>query len=165
MKLIAILMAVMGFVTVHEYHISICEINHNPDQNLLEITHRIFANDLENALRPTIAHIDVLNAKHYEANDQHIKMYIQARLEVISGAEELEIQWLGHVIKADQIVCFYELILPERSDHFQFSNTTLMEQFKDQKTLLHWSRRGENLKCIILDSDKTYTIINFYNYK
>ncbi len=155
MKAATILMTVLGINLVHEFHVSSCDINLNTKTQVLEFTHRIFADDLENILKTNHSGVDVMSKEHYKKNNELFSEYIKTNLKIVSNKEKLNIQWIGYELKSDQIVCYFEVKLADDSKEITISNTVLMDLFKDQKNIVHWKKNNENVNSVILDRKKS----------
>ncbi|GAB4519509.1 MAG: hypothetical protein Tsb004_30570 [Allomuricauda sp.] len=162
MKIVTLLIVVLGINLVHEYHISVCDINFNNKRRILEVTQRVFADDLENTLKNEGISVNVLETKDYQVNDDYFKSYVLGKMEVSTSDREHPIQWLGHEVKSDQIVFYYEIGLSEIPKVLQISNKVLMEAYKDQKNVVHWRQEGKNKRSFVLDRKTTFETIHLF---
>lgn len=127
--------------TLHPIHLSLCEINFNPNSQKLEIGLKLFIDDLEDAIRlqgnPTIY---IGTKKEKPIADSLIFDYISQRFEIIHGETSLSFEWVGKENSQDfmAIWCYFETeALSQTYQSIQFKNCLLMELFGDQKNILH----------------------------
>jgi hypothetical protein len=153
----ALIFLFVGLSVFHEYHVSVCDINFNTEKQLLEVTHRIFADDLENTLKMQNIHLDVMNRNDYDVNDPYFEDYLKKHIKVKANTTNTSIVWLGHQVKSDLIVCYYEVNVPKTIDKVHLSNTVLMELFRDQKNIVHWKKDKVNVNSVVLDIRKPVT--------
>ena len=128
-----------GQVT-HPIHLSICEIHHNPVSKKLEISLKIFTDDLEEALlmQGTPPQYIATDKERKEAN-QHIFRYIQEGFWIIENGKKVQLSWVGKELSEDLMAvwCYMESEPIGLSKNVIFKNCILMELFSDQKNILH----------------------------
>ncbi len=127
---------------LHEYYVSVCEIAHNPNTQSLEITFKIFTDDLETALKAQGADsLNIGTKKEHAKTDQYIFAYLQQQFSVRANkaAEALALQFVGKELEEDVTWCYVEITdLPkEKIASLQIENRLLMATFATQMNLVH----------------------------
>ena len=156
-----ILTSIIIAIIIHPFHVSVCEIDHNPDIKLLQITHRIFIDDLEEG-------INLANAGSYELYepenpdqiDKLISEYVQERFSVYVDGKKQEMNYLGHETDTEAVWCYIEIEKIKKFKSIEVHNTILMEVFPDQANIIHINY-ADQVKSIQLLGDKTYEAISF----
>jgi hypothetical protein len=141
-----ILLATLLLLTVkadrgHAFYVSITELVIQDDT--LQISLRIFTDDLEDALNEGKAEKTFLNQA--TQNRQHfvlIKDYVSSRFGAGHGAKEGAIQWLGHEYEDD--VCWIYGQWPISKDQrlLFIRNEILTELHSQQQNLVHFETKN-----------------------
>src|ERR1700761_18371 len=80
----------------HPLYISVTEISHNPKDKILEISCKIFTNDLETVLEKMArTHIDLSVEKEKASNDKLIAAYIGQHLRLKVDGRDVVLHFVG----------------------------------------------------------------------
>lgn len=143
----------------HPFHVSVCTIYYSEDEKSLQITHKIFADDLENALNnagtrtPDGNYLDILNPSNREFLNETIEKYLRSHFSVTLNGEQPAMQYLGYEQEGMALWCYMEITNVEKIASFNINYTVLLEQFNDQINLVHVNYKGA-IKSMRLDHDQ-----------
>jgi len=134
----------------HPFHVSVCQVDHNPQTNALEITFKIFTDDLEQALAAQGARRLFLGeARESQAVDRYLFNYLKhAALFVVNG-DTARFQYVGRETESDVTWCYVEIHKIAQVKKISVTNRLLHEIFKDQINLVH-VKAGGKLKSLQL---------------
>ena len=145
---------------VHPFHISVCEIEHNADEKILQITHHIFLDDLEDALNEKYnTRMDIIHPKDRSERDRMVKEYVTANFFVEVDGRQKGLIYLGHEIEEDAIYCYISVPGIKKMKKIKITNTILMEKFDDQVNLVHVQYQGEIKSMKLVKSNISDSII------
>lgn len=153
-------------VNLHPFHVSVCTIYYSEEEKSLQITHKIFADDLEITLNnagyrtPDNGYIDVLNPTDREFLDATIEKYLRAHFSITLNGKESSLQYLGYEQEDLALWCYMEISGVEKLDVLDLKYTVLLEQFTDQINLVHVNYKGA-IKSLRLDHDQESENISF----
>ncbi len=145
--LLALLYSVMaGSWLGHEFYVSLTEIRYNGDSGRLEISMRIFPDDLDHALKIShgvSSHLGT-GLEHPEA-DSLLGRYLLDHFSVEADGREVVLTFLGKEPESDAIWCYLEsepLVCPAS---FLVKNSVLFREFSDQVNIVQlyvgeWNR-------------------------
>lgn len=126
---------------LHAFHVSVCEIVFDDSQRQLEITHRIFHDDLELALTKWSGQtIDILNPSDPQALDSLIGQYLQEKTNYVLNGKDIESAYLGSEREEGVMYCYQVIPSVKKLKSLQINNTVLMEIFEDQSNIIHVER-------------------------
>lgn len=146
---------------LHPFHISVCDIEHNPEQNSLQISHKIFLDDLEEAINSANqTSYDLYEPKDPELVDRLIGNYILDHFQVMVDRVQPEISYLGHEKDLDAAWCYVEIKGVNKIKNLQVINNILFEIHEDQTNIVHVSYNGVT-KSTRLAGDKYQDTIDF----
>jgi len=149
-------------VSFHDYHLSVCEIKHVPNKKTLQVSVRIFSDDLEECLQSIHSNeqIDILNPANNQRLNDMIKKYVTEHLTIKVNGKITTPNYLDNRIKKDVVTCYLEIIKVNKFKSIYIENTMLQSQFSDQLNLVHISR-DEQTKSLKLTQKKPYGQIQY----
>ncbi|MEO1053937.1 MAG: DUF6702 family protein [Bacteroidota bacterium] len=162
MKILAYIIGLTLFgSSMHPMHISVCEIVHDEDSKALQITQRIFLDDLEDALklRGNLTGFDIMNPDDPKLIDKMLKDYYAESFEIMLGKKPAEIKYLGSEIDKDVMWCYLEVQKVKKVENIQVSNTILMDLFDDQTNIIHVSYDGKIKTMKLQDKNRVDQVI------
>lgn len=143
--LLVLVFRLLAELWLHPFHVSVCEIKHNAQAQSLEITHRIFLDDLEETLRLYSGNekLDVLKAEDRPTVHLALKEYLSENFEVSVNGRKLEYTYLGEETEDDLMWIYVEVAGVAEVDYIEIDNKLLTEVFSDQMNLVHVYARGK----------------------
>lgn len=140
----ALLMLLITAASVHPIFVSVTEIEHNAKESRLEISCRIFSNDIEAALRSqTKLKLDVLHPSDKHQMDQLLSGYIAAHLKLWVNDKPLSIQYLGYEKDEEAIRVYLMVENVKNVKTLKVDDTILYEYQSEQISLIHVTVEGE----------------------
>lgn len=139
----------------HEFYLSICQIEHNADSSVVEITFQIFTDNLEEALiadglrKPLLA-----TAEEHDSSDVFIANYINAVFDLKIDETLQRLQYVGHESELDLTWCYFEVANVKSFRHLQVGNRLLLKIYQDQNNIVRGYYRGQK-KSLLLHRGKT----------
>tara|TARA_R110002020_G_scaffold264813_3_gene479530 strand:+ start:6442 stop:6912 length:471 start_codon:yes stop_codon:yes gene_type:complete len=138
-------------VFAHPFHISLTEIKWNTETEQLEISQKIFWDDLEIALSGYHDEsIDFLNPANKEKLNKQIESYLRAQNEIWIDDKSVEINFLGYEIEDDAAWFYLESEKVKEPTSITIKNSLLTEDFSDQKNVIQVYFKTKSPKSIIL---------------
>ena len=93
----------------HPFYVSVTEINHNPKEQTLEVSCKMFAEDLEEILKKNYrTAIDLSSEKQQPQNEKMIQDYISKRLAIQANGKALKLNFIGFEKEAESVYCYFE---------------------------------------------------------
>lgn len=142
----------------HKYYVSTSLFNFTEDSSL-QITLRIFKDDLSNAISDTYLDqkTDDLNLND-ELYFKQVDKYINSKISILIDDKKFEMDYLGLETKNDMYVCYLEIEnLPIYSD-MVISNKILFEIFDDQQNIIHVKRNDKRQSFIARNNNSFLTL-------
>lgn len=128
---------------LHPLHLSVCDVYHNQEKNALEISQRLFVDDLEDAIRKgSGGKADILQPKDPEQLSQLIGKYILQHFSVYLNQEEAQLQYLGYEVEEDVVWVYLEVLNVSDFESIGIRNTVFFELFDDQLNLINVKKNG-----------------------
>lgn len=139
-------------VWLHPIHLSICEIDYDQSRQALEITHRIFIDDLELSLQNKYHQqtLDITLPNNGMTTDEMVRDYLQDHFQLAINGKDFSFDYLGHEVEGDIIYCYVEVTKVKKLKRIRVQNKILHELYNDQTNLVHVNHGGK-VKSLKLD--------------
>jgi len=137
--LISFLILLLGNGILHEFHLSNTEVRYNIEESALQITSRIFIDDLEMTLANYgFDNLYICTEKEAESAEGLIAQYLKNNLVISVDDKVMEFEFLGKEISDDLIAvwCYLEILDVSPKEKIEIENNTLLETFDDQKNIV-----------------------------
>lgn len=122
----------------HDFHVSITTIDCNPKTGALEITVKIFTDDLEKSiLKLGGPELKVGANDEAKDTDSFIEKYLQNRLFIEANGKTMSPKWIGKEVEIDATWCYLEVPNVGKLEEIKITNRILLEIFDDQSNLVH----------------------------
>lgn len=129
---------------LHDYHVCITQIDHNPRTAALEITIKIFTDDIERSIvRMGGKPLHLGEPREAPQADSILHAYLQNRLTLNVNESPREIAWVGKEVEMDAVLCFVEVNDVQKLCSLQITNRILTELFEDQANVVHVKAHGQ----------------------
>ena len=157
-----ILLWLLAFSSLHPIHISVTEIEHNANNRSLEITSRIFIDDLEISVRSRTGKetLDLLNPGSGFTTDQLVKEYLGEHLRIKVDGKPARLNYLAHEIDDAALVCYLEIEGVKRLKNVDVMNSVIQETHYDQSNLVHVTYLG-TIKSLRLTRERPNGTLEF----
>jgi hypothetical protein len=145
---------------LHPFHVSICEVYYNPKTQSLEISMKIFIDDLELAIQNQgNTEFKLINSNDNNFNKTPLKSYITDRFMIKTNSKTIDLDLVGYEFENDAILCYFEGKKIKDINVIEIENSIISEVFDDQINLTHFQYNGE-MKSIKATKGSTTGIIN-----
>ncbi len=152
----------MGFQLLgsHPFYVSICEVNYKSETETLEISLRIFTDDLEQTMQ------DWSNKKLYlgESNeiaqaDSLLKSYIFQVFSIEVDEEKPVIKYLGKEVEQELTWIYLEAKNIPDFDKISISNRLLFQSNPSQTNLIHVNHRQKTKSLLLTKNNPSDELI------
>lgn len=151
--LILLLLTVLVSWTLHEFYVSLTELRFNPRSKRIEVSIRIFPDDLDRALLEKHGIYTQL-ASELEAPeaDSLVRDYLQEHFSLEVDGKSLELDYLGKEPEADAIWCYLESETVSEPESYLVYNSILTLSLEDQVNIVQ-IYQGEWNRGLMLNRD------------
>ena len=129
---------------LHPLHVSVSEINYSEKDKSLQITSRIFIDDLELSIRNRRhePELDLLAPKNGLTTDQLVSEYLSDHFKLKVDGKPRKIKLLGHEVEELAILCYIEIENVKAIKTIEVFNDVITETFDNQSNLVHVTIKG-----------------------
>ena len=140
--------------SAHKYYISFTKIDYSEKNKALQITMRVFIDDLQNALDDQFRINTELDTKKEIADsDDYISKYISDKFMVKVNGQEIGYNYLGKKYDSDAVKLYIEIENIDQIESIEIQNRVLMELFSDQQNIIKLNINKKKKSFILTDND------------
>ncbi|OIQ22550.1 MAG: hypothetical protein BM557_00760 [Flavobacterium sp. MedPE-SWcel] len=140
----------------HKFYVAVFQMDYVADKNVIQMTSRVFIDDLENAFKEEYKKKFYLGtSKELPEAKKYIEAYFLENIEVDINGKPTTIKYLGREVEEDVLVCYYTIPTPNTIELLEIKNTTLFGTYEEQENMMH----------ININNNKKSLLLTFNNPK
>lgn len=140
------------WILLHPFHVSVCEVVYNTDDHAVQISQRLFLDDLETAVRASSGDEKLDITAKTEPVKKAIEAYLRKNFQLSLNGKTVQYTFLGSEVEGDAMWCYLEAVEQSELPAIKVTNSLLTETFEDQKNLVHFKILGDK-QSFILDKE------------
>lgn len=134
----------------HKFYVSVTQIDYVPNKKRIEITSRIFIDDLEKALsKKHQRKPNITSSNELPEAEEWIKTYIKEKIKVSINKKPQVIEYLAKEVEGDVLIIYTKIAISKKINTFDIYNALLTEVYTDQQNIVHINVNS-NKKSILL---------------
>ncbi len=151
-----------GLLSVlHPFFVSVIDINHNAREAKVEISVRIFTDDLEKTLQKyTRAKIDLVHPADKALLEKQLAAYMSRTLQLKVNGQAASLHFLGYEIQQESAWSYFEIDKVPALKKLETDCSLLYDFETNQINIFHVKSNGVE-KSYKLDYPATHTAFNF----
>lgn len=142
-----------AFTVVHKFYVSVTNIEYYEQEDALQITSRIFIDDLEDVIQERYDVVALLDTpKEISDVNVYLEKYIRSKFLVELNGEVVDVTFLGKKYDNDMIICYLEIpqIGFQNIRSIQIQNELLMDLYEEQKNIIHFKIKGKKKSFVLI---------------
>lgn len=153
--LILLVLPLFAF-TAHKFYVSVTNVSYAEKDDALQITSRIFIDDLDAVLKERYD-VDAKLATAEESNlaDAYLEKYLRKKFQVAINGKTIIYDIIGR--KYDNDVCIFYLEVANVNfstiKSIQIQNEVLTDLYDEQQNVLHFKLKDHKKSFVLLKSD------------
>lgn len=130
--------------TLHPFHISVTDINHNSKDKSLEISCKFFADDFEQTIEKNYkTPLDITAGKDKASFDKYIPDYIGRHLVFAVDGKPVKLDYVGYATEKESVHCFFSVPNIASVKKADITNNLLHDFTNDQINIMHMTINGK----------------------
>ena len=126
---------------MHPFYVSVVEVHHNNTDKTLEISCRIFIDDMEAVLKQNFkTPVDLSKAQ--TQNDKFINEYVVKHLALTADGKKLALSYIGYEKDSESVFCYFEVPQVSGVKNLKLANSLLHDLTPDQINIMHVTVNG-----------------------
>jgi uncharacterized protein DUF6702 len=153
---VAIIFLFSSFMPVmHKYYLSLTEVHINTEKHTLDVSSKLFIDDLESELNKLSGKKNDLSAavKNKET-EKLLYDYLEKNFKVNVGGKLQKLEYVGYEVEGDAVWCYLEVSKFRAQGTVSVLNTLLYEGFPEQSNLINVSQDGVSKSAKLSNPEK-----------
>src|SRR6056297_886774 len=154
--LLLFLLPMLAFGAAHKFYISVTNIKYSDKDDALQITTRVFVDDMNMVLKERYGIDAVLGTKDESTVDlEYLEKYLRSKFRVTRNGKTADYILLGKKYDTDVVILYIEvpnIDLPNVIS-IGIENEILTDLFDDQQNVVHFNIDGKKKSFVLLKSD------------
>jgi hypothetical protein len=147
-----------GFAA-HKFYVSIFKIEHAREKQMLQITSRIFVDDLNNVLEKKYKHKFHLGEKT-EISEETALMskYLAGNFTIEVNGKAKPIQYLGSEMENNVLICYFRITGIPKVSSLHVTNKILFDLVTEQQNIIQTTVNGKKSSLLLTTDNPDGTI-------
>ena len=127
----------------HPFFMSVIDINHNPKEAALEISVRVFSDDLEKTLKQySKQNINILSPADKPLVEKHLLAYMTAHLKLSVNGKPVRFSLVGYEQQMESTWCYFEVNNQTTVNQVAVDCSLLYDYETKQVNIVHVTSKG-----------------------
>jgi len=157
-SLLILLLPLVAFTVAHKFYVSVTNVGYSEKDAAIQITTRIFIDDLEAVLKERYGvELKLASENESEKATEFIEKYLRAKFLVTINDEEKEYRLLGKKYDNDLVIFYIEIAETdlEKVQSIGIQNEILTDLYEEQQNILHFKIKDKKKSFVLVrDSNK-----------
>ncbi len=138
----------------HKFYVSVTQIDFVPNKKRVEITSRIFIDDLEKALeRKFKKKFYLTSSKEIENANALIHEYLKEKFKISINKKSQNIEFLAKELEGDVLIFYTKIAVSKKINTFEVFNSLLTEVYKEQQNIVHTNINGNKNSFLFTNTE------------
>lgn len=144
---------------IHKFYVSIYQINFNQKDKRLELTSRIFIDDLKAALKLKYNQKIYISEKEETQEDFNLtNKYLLENFSIKVNGVPKPINYLSKEIDTNVLICYYSIKDISKIKTLEISNTSLFNLNSEQQNIIQTNIYGKKQSLLLTNNNEKGTI-------
>lgn len=143
----------------HKFYVTVTQIDFVPNKKRVEITSRIFIDDLEKALeRKFKKKFYLTTSNEIENADVLIQEYLKEKIKISINKKSQKIEYLTKEVEGDVLIFYTKIAISKKINTFEIYNSLLTDTYKEQQNIVHLNINGNKNSFLFTNSETNQKI-------
>ena len=149
------LFVLLSAFTFHKFYVGVFQIDYIKEKKAVQITARLFIDDLEKALfKKFNKHFYITTKDEVVDTNAYIAKYLDEKLKMKINNKIQSIQFLTKEQEDNIVICYLKINFKDNIKDLEITNNVLSDIFNEQQNLVHLNING-NKKTILFTNTET----------
>ena len=155
LSLLVLLFSFLSAFTLHKFYVGVFQIDYFKEKKAVQITARLFIDDLEKALyKKHNKHIYITTKDEIAEANTLIANYLSEKLKIKINNKSQSLQFLTKEQEDNIVICYLKIPFKDNIKDLEITNTVLSDIFKEQQNLVHLNLNS-NKKTLLFTNTET----------
>ncbi|MFM9988315.1 DUF6702 family protein [Flavobacterium sp.] len=135
---------------MHKFYVSIYQLNYVPEKKMLQITSRIFIDDLNDILKIKYKQKTNIGETNETTEDVVLmKKYILDNFSIKINGQQKSINYLSKELEGNVLICYYNIKEISKVKTLEVQNTALFDLNSDQQNIIQSTIYGNKQSLLL----------------
>ncbi len=135
---------------VHRFYAAIYQVNFVPQKKMVQITTRIFIDDLNEALKHQYAKKTFVGTNKETPEDIALmKKYLSEKFRLAVNGQPKPLNYLSNEIESNVIICYWNIKGISKVTSLRVENSVLTEIYADQQNIIQYDNNGARQNLLL----------------
>ena len=146
-----------GFSSVrHPFYVSVTEVDHNAADRTLEISSKVFAEDIEQVLEKNYkTQLDITIDADKTKFDQYLADYFAKHLSITADGRHVSFSYLGYEVEKESAYCYFQVDNVPSVKNLHLNNTILYDFNDTEINIMHITIGGRRQSSKVVYPEAT----------
>ncbi len=154
--ILVLMLPLLAFTSAHKYYVSVTHVNYSAKDDALQMTTRVFIDDLEAVILARYGQTVVLdpNTEPAKANGL-LQKYLKSKFAVSLNGTAVTYDYIGKKYDGDVLVFYMEvpkIKLPNLTS-IEIQNELLTDVFEEQQNIVHFKVNDHKKSMVLVKED------------
>ena len=139
--------------SVHKFYVALYQVNYAPEKKMLQITTRIFVDDLNNAIGKKYTKKSNLGSENETVEDLNLlKRYFGEKLSFNVNGQVRHMLFLSKEMEGDVLICYFTIKEIKKINSLEIYNSIITEGISEQQNIMHFNVLGTKNTVLFTES-------------
>ncbi len=152
---IFILFSLLTSFGLHKFYVAIYQINHDSKKKMIQVTARLFVDDVNDALEKKYHKKTFLGEEKEVPEDELLlKKYLSEKFQLKINGEKKAMNFLSKELENNVLICYLNIKDITKIKTLEIENSVITELYDEQQNIIQTNFNGEK-QSLLLTSEKT----------
>ena len=139
--------------SIHKFYVSLYQVDYAREKKMLQITSRIFIDDLNNAIDKKYGKkIQLGSENETDADLLLFKKYFNEKFTIKVNGQLKPVQFLSKEMEGDVLICYFKIKDIYKIESLEIYNAVITEGNSEQQNIMHFSILGVKNTLLFTES-------------
>jgi hypothetical protein len=150
---ILLLLMLLSSFAIHKFYLGMFQLEYVPQKKELQITTRIFIDDLNDAIENKYGKKTFIAEKNEtEADVVLLNKYVAEKFKIYINKQQKSYVFLSKETENNVLICYYKIKDIPKINSIEIENSILTELFSEQQNIIQFNNNGKK-ESLLLTSE------------
>ncbi len=156
-----VLAGTISGAAMHEYYVAVFKVEHIAVKKQLQVTARIFIDDLDAELSQKYnRQFYLCTSKEIKETDDYLKKYFAEKFQISINGKHKSLKFLGREAEDNTLICYFTTEAKGKVNSLTVKNSILFETQRDQQNIIN-AKIKSNKKSLLLTNSEPAGSLQF----
>ena len=158
--IVLVLIVSFGFMAVaHKFYVAIFQVNYAPEKQMLQVTTRIFVDDLDNVLQKKYARkFNLGEPKQSPEELSLMQQYLTDRFKITIDGKPQQLTYLSNELENNVLICYFRVTGIGKISSVKVTSKVLFDFVTEQQNIIQTNINGKKNSLLVTVDNPEGTI-------